>query len=503
MKQISRRDFFYRTITTGVVGMGGGFISSVRTSARTPGPNSRLGIMIVGCGDRGYEHVKGYLGLPCINIIAVSDPDSRRMESLANIIKGRQGTAPACFRDFREGLSLSGLDIVSCAAPNHWHALCGILAMQAGKDVYLEKPLCHTIQEGKALLTAVRKYGRICQTGLQNRSTRGTIEGLNFISQAKMPPIKLVRAICFKQRASIGGPGIYPLAKTIDVNLWSGPAPLDDPCTRSQFHFDWNWQRRFGDGELGNQGAHQIDMARMILGVDEFPESVQTYGGRWINDSAKKEKTAGISPFRDAGDTANTEVVIFRYSGNKTLIVELRNLPSDRYEDMKLGAIAYGADGRKIAIVEYGRIQFCDPEGYPRMEERGAGNHFFNFIESCYQRRPEIIKADVRCGYLSACLTHLGNISYYLGENNKISIENTRKILGNMPDGDEQLRIFDRTTSHLEQNGIDLKRTPLSMGPLLKIDSKKESFIDNSDASQMEYCVQRKGFEIPNLEKNN
>ncbi len=505
---ISRRRFIGGSIAAGSMLAGFGFYHLSSSSVSAASANGKLGVMVVGCGGRGLgSHVREFLAHPLTDIVCICDPDTAHLEKAAALIEKKQGFKPVTVRDMREGFALKNVDIVSCATSNHWHALCGVWAMQAGKDTYIEKPICHNIHEGKALIAAAKKYGRMCQVGSQCRSNPAIQDGFKFLRDGGIGEIKLVRGLCYKRRKSINALGAYPIPETVDYNLWSGPAPIVDPCTRKQFHYDWHWQRLFGNGDSGNQGPHQTDIARTALGVNEFPSSVITYGGRLGYDVERKDPN-----YIDAGDTPNTEVSIYNYSDGRTLIFETRGLETDALtfsgeenkdpSGAKIGVVAYGSEGYWVQI-NYGLSRAFDLKGKMIKEFKGGkdSNHFDNFVQACVNRDYSSLNADARCGYLSASLSHVGNISYYLGEKNKVSADDALKALKDVPGNDDNVATFKRTIAHLEKNGVDLKRTPLALGPMLKIDPKTEKFVDNADASKEESRNYRGDFVVPELEK--
>ncbi len=499
MDMISRREFISSSIITGSVALGtttGVYLSAVEE--KKPSANEKLGVMVMGCGGRGLgSHVQEFLTDPRTQIVCIADPDINHLEKAAAIIKKAQGFEPKQVRDMREGLAISGVDLVSCASTNHWHALGGVWAMMAGKDVYIEKPICHNIHEGKALIAAAKKYGRMCQVGSQCRSNPAVKDGFKFIHSGGIGEIKLVRGLCYRRRKAIGPLGKYPIPKEVDYNLWSGPAPIIEPCTRRNFHYDWHWQRLFGNGDSGNQGPHQTDIARTALGVTEFPISVITYGGRLGYDIEMKDPN-----YVDAGDTANIEIAIYNYADGKTLVFETFGLETAAVNGAKVGVIAYGSEGYWVQS-QYGYTAAYDLKGNVIKEFKGGSDnlHFDNFITACLKRDYSLLNADAKCGHLSAGLAHLANTSYYLGEQNKVSLDEALKIIKDVPSHDDNEATFKRTVAQLKANNVDLKRTPLSVGPMLKFDPKEEHFIDNADAKKQETREYRGEFVVPDADK--
>lgn len=499
MSSISRRRFLGSSLVAGSALAGTGFFHTGLSAAeKASGANDTLGVMVMGCGGRGLgSHVREFLADPRTKIVYLCDADKAHAEKAASIVEKKQGSRPKIVADMRDALSDKSIDIVSCASPNHWHALCGVWAMQAGKDVYLEKPICHNIHEGKALIATAKKYGRMCQVGSQCRSNPALKDGFAFLAAGGIGEIKLVRGLCYKRRKSIGALGAYPVPEGVDYDLWSGPAPKVDPVTRPQFHYDWHWQRLFGNGDSGNQGPHQTDIARSALGVVDFPTSVISYGGRLGYPEERNDPN-----YVDAGDTANTEVSIYNYPGGKTLVFETRGLETEALNGAKIGVVAYGSEGIWVQVT-YGLSIAYDKDGKVIKEFKGGKDsfHFSNFIDACLNRDYASLNADARCGHLSAGLSHIGNISYYLGEKNKVSPQEALDVLKNVPGSDNNEETLARTLQHLVDNKVDLKKTPISLGPLLKFDPKTEHFTDNDEAKKMETREYRGDFIVPDLDK--
>ncbi|MBO7723444.1 MAG: Gfo/Idh/MocA family oxidoreductase [Thermoguttaceae bacterium] len=461
--------------------------------AKKAGPNDILNVMVVGCGGRGSSsHIPMFSSLPQTRVAWLCDADKDILQRAADKLQETQGERPKTTVDMREALSDPDLDIVSCATTNHWHALCGVWAMQAGKHAYIEKPICHNIHEGRALVAAAKKYGVCCQVGSQCRSNPAIVEATRYVRDGKIGEVKLARGLCYNRRKAIGPLGQYEVPESVDYNIWSGPAQIL-PLTRPNFHYDWHWQRVYGNGDCGNQGPHQFDIARVFLGTDVLPNSVITYGGRLGYDVEKNDPN-----YVDAGDTANTEVSIYNYDGGKTLVFETRGLETDSYFTAKVGAIAYGTEGYVVQQA-YGRCVAFDLDGkeVERFEGGGDEYHFSNFIQCILDGTPEKLNADARCGHLAAGLAHMGNISYYLGEQNRVTVRELKEYFERYVSGDDNLDTVERTVEHLKANKVDPDRAKLSLGPELKFDPVAEHFIDNDDARAMESRDYRDEFTVP------
>ena len=474
--------------------------------ARALGANDRMGVAIIGAGIRGKAHLAGWLGDKRSDVVMIVDADESRAATLGDAAEKKQGFRPKLVTDMRHAFDNKDVDVISSATPNHWHALSGIWAMQAGKDAYVEKPVCHNITEGRALIAAARKYKRMCQVGTQLRSHAALRDAIAFVHEGGIGKVKFARGLCYNRRKAINAKGNYAIPKEVDFNLWSGPAQLTSPkVTRKQFHYDWHWQRHYGNGDLGNQGPHQTDIARWGLGIDTHPNSVISYGGRLGYQAERKD-----AAYVDAGDTANTVVSINDY-GEKCIVFETRGLDVSTSDDNELNKL-FQTKGYKVGVVFYGTEGYLVQMSYAHCvaydkdfkvinEFKGAGDHFGNFLDACVSRKVKDLYADVREGHLSAAISHLGNISYYLGENNKVTGEQAGTVLSDIKSLDDNQKTLSRTLSHLKKNGVDLVKYPISLGPLLKFDPKKETFTNSAAANKLLSRDYRKGFVCPTADQ--
>src|SRR5688572_17790849 len=212
-------------------------------------PNEKLTAAIIGCGIRGKAHARELARLSDCDIAYVCDPDLDRADEIGALIEGVKRPMPKKVQDLRTVLDDKSVDVVFIAAPNHWHALAAIWAMQAGKDVYVEKPVSHNVSEGRRIVQVARKTGRICQGGTQNRSDGALAEAVRYLRDGKLGEVKLARSIVYGRRGPIGGPGTCEIPASVDYNLWAGPAPLVPP-SRPRLHYDWHWSWDTGNGEL-------------------------------------------------------------------------------------------------------------------------------------------------------------------------------------------------------------------------------------------------------------
>jgi predicted dehydrogenase len=275
---VTRRDFLKTAAkTTGATGALSGLTFLPRPE-RVFGANDRVRVAVCGLHGRGKDHLDAFARVPNVEIAALCDVD----ETLLDKRRGEVRSNPRTFVDVRRLLEDPTIDAISIATPNHWHALIAIWACQAGKDVYVEKPCSHNLWEGRQLVRAAAKYHRIVQHGTQSRSARAQIEAIDHLHKGTFGDIYLARGLCFKRRDTIGRTPAEAVPNGVDYDLWTGPAPLK-PFTRNRFHYNWHWIWDTGNGDLGNQGVHQVDVARWGLGV-RFPSRVSAVGGHFMFD---------------------------------------------------------------------------------------------------------------------------------------------------------------------------------------------------------------------------
>jgi predicted dehydrogenase len=441
-------------------------------------PQERLGVAVVGVRGRGGSHIGAFAGRKDTEVLYLCDADreigGRRVEEVGK----RQGRAPKFVEDLRELLEDPRVDIVSIASPNHLHALQAIWSIQAGKDVYVEKPVSHNVSEGRRIVQAARKYGQICQTGTQCRSNPGMIHAMNYVHAGKIGDVRVARGLCYKRRGSIGARGEYAVPSSVNYDLWLGPAP-EAPVTRPQFHYDWHWQWAYGNGDLGNQGIHQMDLARWGMGIDGLSRRVFSYGGRF--------------GYEDAGETANTQVVVHDY-GDRALVFEVRGLPTQNYRGAGVGVIFEGSEGY-VVIPSYSDASVFDPEGNLLEKFSGSADHFENFLQAVRSRSHEDLTADIEEGHYSSALCHLGNISYRLGAT--MTAGETLRHLGSLPSADNLQATFERTMQHLRDNDLDPQSLPMQVGPALDFDPKTERFASHEQADRMLTRDYRAPFVVP------
>ncbi len=473
MKNLTRRRLFEDSImAAAAVSLTSPLLGVEKTSNS---PNEKLAAAIIGCGIRGKAHAKELAKITDCEIAYVCDPDLDRADELAKLVVELGRPQPKIVQDLREAYDDKSVDVVFVATPNHWHALAAIWAMQAGKDVYCEKPVSHNVAEGRRMVQVARKLGRICQGGTQNRSRGAVAEAVKYMHEGKLGEVKLARSIIYGTRTSIGGPAECAMPPRCDYNLWAGPAALTK-LQRPKFHYDWHWFWNTGNGEIGNNNIHSLDICRWGLGVTGLGKSVLSYGGRF--------------GYTDVAETANTQVGIFDF-GDKTIVSETRGLKSAQFHPaIKSMWFFYGSEG----IVADNHLY--DPEGKLIREFEGeAGNHFANFLKAVRSRKQSDLAAEILEGHQSTALCHIANISYRLGKNE--FPEGILKQLGELKVHDDVADTFERTVTHLKESDVDPATTPFTLGQTLHVDGDNESFTDNANANKLLACEYRVPFVVP------
>jgi len=444
--------------------------------AQTASPNAEISHAVLGCRIRGKVHAREFAKIPGVRISYLCDPDKDLLDELAASVEKEFGYRPKTCSDLREIFVDESVDTVSIAMPNHWHALAAIWAMQAGKDVYVEKPVCHTVVEGQRMVQAARKHQRICQAGTQNRSVGAHAEIVKFLAAGNLGHVDLARTIVYGPRGSIGKRGEYPRMPKVNYDLWLGPA-TETNIERPKLHYDWHWRWDTGNGELGNNNIHYIDLLRWMLDLKGLGDSVLSLGGR--------------VGYEDAGETPNTQLVFHRF-GTRTIIQEVRGLKSDPYK-LPGGWIIEGEGG-----IIAGTSLF-DHSGQLLKTFTGENkNHFENFITAVRGRDPSLLSADIEEAAYSSSLCHIGNISYRLG-----AVSSSAEILQALSQQDMPQDCISTTESmltHLAEHSVDYQKTPLQIGKRLIVDTDTERFVDPA-ANALLSRLYREPFVLP-IEEN-
>ncbi len=390
--------------------------------------NDTVRVAVVGFRGQGGSHIREYTNMPKVELAALCDVDESVTARALKGLESRGVKTPKTYTDVRKLLEDKSIDAISIATPNHWHALMGIWGCQAGKDVYVEKPASHSPWEGRKLVEAARKYNRIVQHGTNSRSAVATREGMKMLHEGFLGDIYMSRGLCFKWRDTIGRAKEEPVPAGVHYDLWCGPGPVK-AFTKNRFHYNWHWGWDYGNGDIGNQGIHEMDLARWGLGV-KLPTKVHSMGGHFM--------------FDDDQETPNTQVATFEFNGGgkkKILVFEVRHWISNheagvgesagrgRPDPNTIGNIYYGPKGY-MAVDGYTSYKtFLGKEQAPGPARREGGSNWVNFIQAVRSRKVEDLNADIEEGHLSATLVHLANISYRLGRSLNFDPA-TEKIVG-------------------------------------------------------------------------
>ncbi len=425
-QQKNRRSFLATTGAAATAGL------LIQTGAQTASANDTIRIGVVGVRGRGKSHVSGYANLKDKNVevAALCDVDASVLEKrkAEYLEEGKVVSDVKTYTDFRKMLEDKNLDAVSVATPNHWHSVQGIWACEAGKDAYVEKPISHNIREGRELVNAARKHKRIVQHGTQIRSSKAIQEAMEMLHDGEIGEVYYSKGTCYKWRDTIGKEKPKAPPEGVDYDKWLGPAP-DREFTENRFHYNWHWHWDYGNGDIGNQGVHQIDVCRWGMNVG-LPDVASSLGGHFM--------------FDDDQETPNTLVSTFKWKDeNKMMVFEVRHwITNDELgEGSKgnvVGCLFLGSEGYMV-IPSYNKYQIY----YDKKREKGpgrseGGDHFLNFIEACRSRKHEDLHADVLEGHLSSGIAHIANAAYMVEDT--LHIDRKKEICTNNKEADDILQ---------------------------------------------------------------
>jgi len=381
--------------------------AAVATQARPIlGANDRVNVAIVGLGGRGTDHVNEYTRLDC-HVAALCDVNQAAQERAVAAVRKVKGHEPKVYSDMRKLFEDKEVDAVSIATPNHWHALATIWACQAGKDVYVEKPVSHNVYEGRQMIAAARKYNRMVQAGTQSRSMPHMMEATKLLQEGVIGKVYMAKGLCYKRRPSIGRKPDQPTPPGIDWSLFLGPAPMR-PFNENRFKYNWHWFWDTGNGDIGNQGVHEMDIALWGLGMHALPKSVSATGGKLVYD--------------DDQETPNTLLSSFQLPSMQQLVFEVRGLVSPEEGPLRgrniTGDIFYGSEGYMVLdgggySVYLGEKRELAKQG--KAQRGDTAPHMDNFLKAVRSRKREELTAELAINVLASNFCHLANISYRVG----------------------------------------------------------------------------------------
>ena len=447
-KTYSRRRLLQHTLLTG---------TSLLGARRVLGANDDIRVAVIGLGSKGSGHVRQFSGLPGVRIVALCDVDPERLaKQKKNVKEAYAHTDP------RRILDRKDIDAVVIATPDHWHALLAVWACQAGRDVYVEKPVSHNIREGRLIAEAGEKYGRIIQAGTQYRSDVGLKQAADYIRQGNIGKLVWGHVVWYELRGSIGR--IAPhTPEGLDYDLYCGPAPVK-PLRRKRLHYDWHWIWSTGTGDLGNSGIHAFDLCRWFAGYHGLPPRAVCLGGRFA--------------VNDAGETPNTQLTLLDYPG-APIVIENRNLPRqkgikalDHFRQVKEGIILQCEGGYFAGLRGGGSVYDAQGKRIKQFVGDGGGQHAANFLDAVRSRDAGRLNAPIQQGHVSSACCHLGNFSYQLGS--PAGSTALKEVMAQCP---QAVTAIDKLAEHLRDNDVDLKQHPMVCGPWLTIDQRTEAIV--------------------------
>ncbi len=447
---LSRRQFLQRSAIAGAL-----TFPMLRTARAAGSANGDVRVAIIGLGNKGKGHVRKFKELAGARVAALCDVDPQRLAEAAKLLDD-SGTKPYTTTDARRIIERKDIDAVVIATPNHWHALLGVWAIRSGKDVYVEKPVSHSIWEGAQLTAEAKQHRRIVQAGTQYRSDEGLLAAAEWLRAGNLGALQWAHVLWYEYRPGIGRVAPH-IPDWLDYDLYCGPAPVE-PLTRSRLHYDWHWFWSTGDGDLGNSGIHAIDACRMVSGAAGMPRRARCLGGRFAVD--------------DAAQTPNTQLTLLDYPGIP-MLVENRNLPAkpgmkamDSFRGLRDGFVLQYADGYFGGLRGGGNAYDNAGKKIKAFPGDSGGGHAANFIAAVKSRRTSDLRAPIAEGHISTSGCHLGNISWRLGQ--PATVAACREAVSLHPRGGETLAGLEQNVAI---NGVDLKQQPFVLGPWLEIAS--------------------------------
>ncbi|HHK43052.1 MAG TPA: Gfo/Idh/MocA family oxidoreductase [Planctomycetaceae bacterium] len=463
-------------------------VAGTRASGKILGANDRIRVAVAGINGRGQHHIREFASMKGVEVACLVDPDTRLYESRSKQVVQRGGKEPQCVADIRRVLEDKNIDVVSVATCNHWHSLITVWACQAGKDVYVEKPISHNVFEGRQCVAAAKKYGRIVQHGTQQRSSLSRAREIAAVRSGRYGKLVVSKGYCCKPRWSIGRRPFSNPPEGFEYDIWLGPAP------KQRFHanlhpYNWHWFWDFGNGDIGNQGVHEMDVARWAIEGATLPERVWSVGGRFTPDGP------------DNGETPNMLLTVMQF-GDVTLLFETRGLVGKRKPRTPPRKVAnefYTTEG----VIRDGKF-YPKGGGDPVRVEGDAsvtpGGPFGSFIDCVRRRDPGSVNGDAETAHYSAALCHLGNISYRLGTT--APVRQRPALLGDHP---RVLESFAMLQENLEmayqmagEKAADIaSKLTFTVGKPLVFDAKSERFVDDDAANRLLTRPYRPPYVVP------
>ncbi|MDX1944817.1 MAG: Gfo/Idh/MocA family oxidoreductase [Pirellulaceae bacterium] len=461
-------------------------ISGTKASGKVIGANDRIRVGVAGINGRGNSHIDGLAGMDKVQVACLIDPDSSLFDSRSQRVEAKGGSRPKCVQDIRQALEDKTLDAITVATTNHWHSLITIWSCQAGKDVYVEKPMSHNVFEGRKCVEAAKKYGRVVQHGTQQRSSSGKAKEIAAVHSGKYGDLLVSKGYCCKSRWSIGNKPIETPPASLDFNLWLGPAEQQD-FHKNLVHYNWHWFWQTGNGDIGNQGVHEMDVARWAIKGATLPTRVHALGGRFLPDGP------------DQGETPNMQLAVMEF-GQVLLVFETRGLVGKKEFASFPNQVTnefYTTEG----VIKGGKF-------YPKGSDKGEdlkhtegitvapGGPFGAFINAMRTRKPEDNNCDAEVAHYSSALCHLANISYRLGKPG--NYDQARESIGK---NELVVAALNKIHANAGGVGVPIASTKYTVGPSLSFDPASEKFVGEqvSAANQLLTRPYRAPFVVPEV----
>jgi predicted dehydrogenase len=396
MKKFTRRDILKATIPSSLALMA---IPTIIPSTAF-GANDRLRVAVIGINGRGKDHIAGLMKQDNVEVATLCDVDNVVLQAGAKAFEEKYGKKVNTEQDLRRVYDDKSIDAVSIATPNHWHALAAIWACQAGKDVYVEKPACHNLYEGRKLVEAATKYNRIVQHGVQLRSSVAIQEAIKHLREGLIGKVYMARGTVYKWRPDIGNLGKSSVPDGLNWDLWQGPAQVRD-FSKNYVHYNWHWFWDYGNGDVGNQGIHETDLCMWGLDVG-LPESISAAGGKYL--------------WNDCKETPEVLSTTYNYpKQGKVIQMEVRPWMTNKEDGVEVGNIFYGDKGYMVINGYNDYKTFLGKNREPGPARNAGGDHYKNFVDAVRAKDKSMLNGPVETAHLAASIAHLGNISYRLG----------------------------------------------------------------------------------------
>lgn len=396
MKKFTRRDMLKTALPGSLAVMS---IPTIIPSTAF-GANDRLRVAVIGVNGRGKDHISGFMKQDNVEVATLCDVDKVVLQERANDFEKKYSKKVQIEQDLRKVYEDKTIDAVSIATPNHWHALAAIWACQAGKDVYVEKPACHNVFEGRKLVEAATKYNRIVQHGVQLRSSEAIQEAIKHLRDGLIGKVYMARGTVYKWRPDIGNQGPSPVPAGLDWDLWQGPAQVRE-FSKNYVHYNWHWFWDYGNGDIGNQGVHETDLCMWGLDVG-LPEEITSAGGKYL--------------WNDCKETPEVLTSTYNYpKQGKVIQFEVRPWMTNKEDGIEVGNIFYGDKGYMVINGYNDYKTYLGKNREPGPARNAGGDHYKNFVDAVRAKNKALLNGPIETGHLAASIAHLGNIAYRLG----------------------------------------------------------------------------------------